>query len=437
MGKAIIVEISPGSLAEELNLEPGDKILKINKQEPEDLIDFQILWADEEVELLIEKKNKNLVLYEIEKDIDEGLGVKFGQAVFNRVYSCHNKCLFCFIDQMAPLMRKSLYQKDDDYRLSFLQGNFITLTNLRDLDLERIKKLHLSPLYVSVHTTDPDLRAQVLGNPKAALIMEQLKDLINAGIKIHTQIVLCPGINDGIFLDKTIADLSSLWPGIQSIAIVPVGITKFRKDFDKFPELTKEYAKQLIKKISLKKQHFKQKFAHYLVYLADEFYIKAGLDFPQSSYYEDFPQIENGIGLARMFIDEFNRLKTLLPKEVSYREYTIITSVLGQSILEPIIKELSLIKGLKLNLISVNNCFFGPRVTIAGLLTGSDILMGLKDINAGSKIIISDIMLKNGENIFLDGLTTNDVEEQLNINLIVVNNSAKALLNQLLYEPLD
>lgn len=431
MGKAVIAEVFPDSLAFELGLEPGDRILKINNIVPEDLIHFQYLWADEDIQLLIKHKTGEEVLYEIEKDYDEGLGVVFEQAVFDRIRPCHNKCLFCFVDQMAPAMRTSLYEKDDDYRLSFLQGNFITLTNLNDNDLRRIKELHLSPLYVSVHTTDPVLRTKILGNPKAHRIMEQLRTLIDWGIKIHSQIVLCPGINDGQYLEKTIHDLSSLWPGIQSIAIVPVGVTKFRKDLEKFPVFQKKYAEDLVDWISEKQHYFRKKFGPSLVYLGDEIYILAQRDFPSSDYYDGFPQTENGIGVSRLFLDEFKMEKDNLPCSTEEKHFIIATGKLGGKVLKPVISQLNNIKGVHLELKEIENHFFGSRVTVAGLLTGEDLLRGLKDVPKNKIVLISDIMIKKGENIFLDGLKPEDVEERLGIKVIPVENNAHGLLHQI------
>jgi len=430
---AIIYKVRPDSLADELGLEPGDKILKINGETPKDLIDFQFLWSDSEIELLVEKKNKEKMLFEIEKDIDEGLGVEFEQAVFDRIINCHNKCLFCFIDQMGPAMRPSLYEKDDDYRLSFLQGNFITLTNLRPGDFERIKELHLSPLYVSVHTTNPLLRIELLRNKKAGLINSQLDELIKAGINIHTQIVLCPGINDGESLDKTIEDLSKLWPGVRSIAIVPVGVTRFRKDLSKFPEFTKDYSKHLIEKVAFKQSYFRKKLGKTLVYLGDEIYIRAGMDFPKREYYDDFPQTENGVGLSRLFLDEFKQLKTTLPPKVSPRRYIILTGVLAQHILKPVVQELEQVEGVELELKVVENNFFGPRVTVAGLLTGKDLLTGLQGVEQGAKVIFPDVLLKQGDNIFLDNLSPEEIEKSLNIELIPVPATAKGLINAVIY----
>ncbi|MGI6226810.1 MAG: DUF512 domain-containing protein [Peptococcales bacterium] len=429
---AIIAEVRPNSLASELGLEPGDKIVEVNNIVPEDLIHFQYLWADEEIKLLVETKTKEEILYEIEKDYDEGLGVVFEQAVFDKIRPCHNKCLFCFIEQMAPEMRPSLYEKDDDYRLSFLQGNFITLTNIKEADLKRIKDYHLSPLYVSVHTTNKVLRKELMGNPKADRIMEQLQDLINSGINIHTQIVLCPGINDGEYLEKTINDLSSLWPGVQSIAIVPVGVTKFRKDLAKFPVFDKKYAEKLVEQITEKQIMFREKTGISLVYLGDEIYVQAQKDFPDYEFYDSFPQTENGIGVSRLFLDEFKMIKDKLPKTCSEDHFIIATSVLGSNILKPVLDELNLIKGLNVELKVIENVFFGSRVTVTGLLTGTDLIQGLQGTPLGTKVIISDIMLKKGENIFLDGLNPEEVGQKLGIELIVVENNAEALLDQII-----
>jgi len=434
MAKAIIAEVLDNSLAGDLGLKPGDKVLKVNNVTPEDLIHFQYLWADEEIELLIEKEDGKQILFEIEKEYDENLGVVFEQAVFDRIRPCQNKCLFCFIEQMAPAMRPSLYEKDDDYRLSFLQGNFITLTNLKEEDLKRIRELHLSPLYVSVHTTDKELRTKILGNPRAGKIMEQLSTLIDWGIKLHTQIVLCPGINDGHYLEKTIADLSALWPGIQSIAIVPVGVTKFRKDLDKFPVFRKDYAQQLVDMVTKKQSYFRKELGISLVYLGDEIYIQAERDFPSFDYYDDFPQTENGIGVSRLFLHEFEKIKADLPTKIKESHYVVVTGKLGSSVLKPMVDRLNTIKGLALDLLVLENSFFGPRVTVTGLLTGTDLLQGLKDVPKGSKVLISDIMLKKKENIFLDGLSPEEIAQKLGIEVIVVENSAQALVKKVIAE---
>ncbi|NMA02125.1 MAG: DUF512 domain-containing protein [Clostridia bacterium] len=430
---AVIAKIEENSLAEELGLEIGDKILEINGQNPLDLIDYQILWANEEIELLIEKnQSSEQILYAIEKDFDEGLGVVFERAVFDKMRTCHNRCKFCFVEQMAPEMRKTLYTKDDDYRLSFLQGNFITLTNLVQADLERIKNLRLSPLYVSVHTTDPDLRRELLCNENAGQILEQLKELTQAGIEIHAQVVLCKNFNDGAYLEKTIDDLSQLSPGIKSLAIVPVGVTKFRKNLEDFPEFDKIYVQGLIQNIEAKQKYFKEKLDNSFVFLSDEFYLRGDWDFPEASVYEDFPQLENGVGLSRIFIDEFELLKPSLPKAIKPRKYYVVAGVLGGQVLAPIINHLSQIKGLEIDLRILENTFFGPRVTVTGLLTGTDLLQGLKNLESGAKVIIPDILLKRGESLFLDNLTPQEIKEKLDVELIIINTTAQGLVEALL-----
>lgn len=432
MNHAVIAEVLPDSLAEELELEIGDKILKINDEEMNDLIDFQFLWADEEIDLLIEKKNKEQVLYLIEKDYDEGLGVVFERAIFDKMRMCRNNCIFCFVAQMAPGMRKSLYEKDDDYRLSFLQGNFITLTNLNEADFKRIKQYHLSPLYVSVHVTHPDLRNRLLKNKDAYKIMDQLTDLAKSGIEFHCQIVLCPGINDGEYLEQSLEDLKSLWPNVKSIAIVPVGITDFSPSPEKFPPMSKEYALNLVNYIEGKQHEFKKELGESLVFVADELYVKAEKMFPPREVYEDFPQTGNGIGISRLFIDEVHQLEKTFPKEVDNKSYVLVTSISGEFVLNSLIESLSKIKGLKIRLMVIENDYFGSRVTVTGLITGTDLIHNLRGIEPGTNVIISKIMLKDDEDIFLDGLTVEDVESELNINLICVENTARDLIEKIL-----
>ncbi|SMB94442.1 putative radical SAM enzyme, TIGR03279 family [Desulfonispora thiosulfatigenes DSM 11270] len=432
MGYAIISEVLPNSIAEELELEIGDKILEINNQQMNDLIDFQFLWADEEIDLVIQKTSGEEILYQIEKDYDESLGVVFEKAIFDKMRTCKNNCIFCFVAQMAPGMRSSLYDKDDDYRLSVLQGNFVTLTNLKDEDFDRIKRYHLSPLYVSVHTTSPDLRVSLLNNKNAYKIIDQLRDLAEAGIEFHCQIVLCPGINDGEYLERTLTDLKNLWPSVKSIAVVPVGITKFTKNPEKFPFITRDYAQNLVNYIENKQQQFKKELGDSLVFVADELYVKASKMFPSKEVYEEFPQTENGIGIGRIFLDEFMELEKTFPKEVSTKSYVVVTGVSGQFVLTPLIERMSQIKGLDLELKTVENSFFGPRVTVTGLLTGTDLIKNLRGLPKGTNVVISKVMLKQEEDVFLDGLTVEDVQRELNINLMCVDNTASGLINQIL-----
>ncbi len=428
---AEILAINPDSLAEELELEVGDVIAKINDKNITDLIQFQFEWAGEEVSLEIEKKTGEKEIYEIEKDYDEPLGVVFNQAVFDGLKYCQNKCLFCFVDQMAPNMRKTLYVKDDDYRLSFLQGNFITLTNLRESEIERIKKEHLSPLYVSVHTTNGELRKKLLNNPKAGKILDILKELSAAGIKIHTQVVLCPGINDGEYLEQTYLDLKDI-EGIQSLAVVPVGLTKFRKNLAVIKTYTKETALEIIEWAEKRQQACRATKNTSFLWLSDEFYQLADKKVPPYEIYEDFPQLENGVGMVRLLWDDFAHYN--LPEEIKpAKEFIIMTGASGRYALQPIVKRLNEIKGLQVELKVVQNIFFGSTVTVTGLLTGGCLLEGLKDAKEGSKVLIPSVMLKTHENKFLDDLTIAEVEDALgkNIKIIHAESTAKDIIDKI------
>lgn len=428
---AEISAVQPHSLAEELGLEVGDVISKINDKIITDLIRFQFEWAGEEVSLEIKKRTGEIEIYEIEKDYDESLGVVFNQAVFDGLKHCQNKCLFCFVDQMAPNLRKTLYIKDDDYRLSFLQGNFITLTNLQEKEIERIKKEHLSPLYVSVHTTNGSLRKKLLNNPKAGELLKILKDLSTAGIKMHTQVVLCPGLNDGEYLEQTYLDLKNI-QGVESLAVVPVGLTKFRKNLTKIKTYTKGTALEIIEWAEKRQQDCRNTKNSSFLWLSDEFYQLAGKCVPAYEIYENFPQLENGIGMVRLLWHDFAQCE--LPEEVKpAKEFVVLTGVSGRYALQPIVKRLNEIKGLRVELLVVQNTFFGSTVTVTGLLTGGCLLEGLKSIKEGSTVLIPSVMLKTHEDKFLDDLTTAEVEEGLgkNIRLITVQTTAQDVIEKI------
>ncbi len=421
----VISKVYPDTIAWETGLEAGDQIITINNKKIRDLIDFEYLWAEEEVEILVKKGDTGQEeIIQIEKDYDEILGVEFTSAVFDGVRHCKNNCLFCFVDQMAPEMRDSLYEKDDDYRLSFLQGNFITMTNLTEDDKKRIIDQKLSPLYVSVQSAEEKNRKFLLKNPQAERIISDLKELSSAGIEFHTQIVLCKGINDGEYLDYSIKKLESLGENILSLAVVPVGITKYRKNQDLFPEFTTEEAKEIIKKVHNYQKEFFDKRGYNFVYLGDELYIKGKEEFPSYESYDGFPQLENGIGLSRIFIDEYLEIKGNLPAKVE--ESRTIYLVSGKSpevFLSKIINELNKTENLNLKFMPIENSFFGSRVTVTGLLTGSDLLEGLKKIPKEADVIIPRVMLKQGEEIFLDNLTISDIEKELNIKITTFDNS--------------
>lgn len=420
---AIISKVKQGSIAEEMELEQGDLLVSINGQPVKDLIDYRYLAADEFLEIRIKKKNGEEWILEVEKDFDEELGLDFDRAIFDSMQTCQNRCLFCFVDQMPPGVRKTLYVKDDDYRLSFLQGNFVTLTNLSDDALKRIAEMRLSPLFVSVHTTNPDLRVKMLNNKKAANILDQLRFLKESGIIVHTQIVLCPGINDDEELERTIGDLIELWPAVRSIAVVPVGLTKYRDGLSLLRQITAEEAGRLIDRMKPLQEKLRDKYGVTLVYLSDEFYLIAGRPIPPVEYYDEFEQLENGIGLVRLLYENFKEIEKEIPKEVlPPQRVTLITGYLGEKALQPLVKKFGKVKGLSLTVKMVENKFFGKDVTVTGLLTGSDILASYKDETVNSDLLILPaVMCRKGEKLFLDGLTPAEIEKELGVPVKVID----------------
>jgi putative radical SAM enzyme (TIGR03279 family) len=427
-----VTKIIPESIAEEVGIEAGDRLLKVNGEELRDLIDLSFALADDYVELLIEKANGDQEIIEVEKEYDEDLGIEFESAVFDGIRRCANKCIFCFVDQMAPNMRESLYVKDDDYRMSFLYGNFVTLTNLVEQDFDRIRQLHLSPLYISVHTTDGPLRSKMLHNKKAAHIMDQITRLTDNGIELHTQVVLCPNINDGVVLEKTIEDLYQLYPSIQSLAIVPVGLSRYRNDCYPLEGFTSEQAYHIISMVTKWQEKSRLKHEVSFVYLSDEFYIAANQPIPSYEHYDEFPQLENGIGLVRNFLTEWESSSQIA---TDYSAPTYIDIVCGRSaekILKPLLNEL-VIPNLYIRIVPIENRFFGSDITVTGLLTGQDIVTGLSSLSGErTGIIIPGIALRKGEDVFLDDSKWQDIEKQLNIPVRVAYSAAD--LKRLLYQ---
>ncbi|SHG90629.1 putative radical SAM enzyme, TIGR03279 family [Thermosyntropha lipolytica DSM 11003] len=429
---ACIIDIIEGSIAEEIGLEKGDILLSINGQEIKDILDYQFYVQDEFIVIDVKKTHGEIITFEIEKDEDEELGVLFADIVFDRMKVCRNRCIFCFVDQMPPGMRKTLYIKDDDFRYSFLYGNFITLTNLKEKDWEKIIAMRLSPLYVSVHCMDPELRAKMLNNPKAKNISRDLKRLKDAGIEVHTQIVLCPGINDGVVLKESIEKLASFYPSVYSVGIVPVGLTKYRDNLFPLRSFTRKEAEEIIRLVDEYQKRFRKRLGRGLVYLADEFFIKAGQPFPPADYYDDYCQIENGIGMARILLDEFAEIIPELPQEIEPKEAFIVTGVSGIPVLEPIVDRLNLIEGLSLKLIPVKNEFFGEQVTVTGLLTGQDIINTLKDGYRDKIVIIPQVVCREGEEILLDDISLEDIKKATRARIYTVDGSAHSLVQTVL-----
>ena len=427
-----IEKVIEESIAQQVGITAGDILLSINGQIVNDMLDYQFYTSDSQIMLSIEKPDGDNWDIEIEKDFDEDLGLIFDGVIFDKMKRCKNKCLFCFIDQLPANMRTTLYDKDDDYRYSFLYGNFITLTNLNETDWSKIITMHLSPLYISVHCMDPVIRVQMLNNPEAAGIKKQLERLKDADIMIHTQIVLCPGINDGAVLKDTIDQLAKLHPSVQSIGIVPVGLTGHRDNLPALRVFTSSEAKEVINLINMYQARFRESLGYGLVYLADEFYIEVDMPVPDDEYYDDYSQIENGIGLTRIFIDQFDLLEPELPQEVEPHIVYLLTGFSALPVMNYIISRLNEIKGLRVVVLPVENHLFGGNVSVTGLLTGSDIINYLGIKYKGENVIIPDIVLKDGYDVLLDDVSIEEISRQTGAVIQIVDGSAQELVNAIL-----
>lgn len=411
------------SLAEKAGIQPGEKLCSVNGCNVQDIIELSFLTSDEVVELEIESAAGAKRLVHIEKYPDEDLGLEFESAVFDKVRTCYNNCIFCFVDQMIPGMRPGLYVRDDDYRLSFLYGNFITLTNMRDEDFDRIIRTHLSPLYISVHATDPDVRCKMMNNRFAGQLMEKINRLLEAGIQIHTQIVCCPGYNDGEVLKRTFADLYALHPGVLTMAVVPVGLTKHRAHLHPMRTFTPQEAAEIVDAVSGWQKQCREETGKSFVYLGDEFYLLAGKELPSSEYYDGFPQLENGIGLTRNFLNEWEAaLKTL--QYADGAEQAVIP--VGESafrVLQPMMEAFNRQYGTKHSFVSVKNLFFGGHVNVTGLLTGGDILAAVKD---SERLILPGVVLNN-DNLFLDDMSLDDFKRSFQGKVEIAKDAGELL----------
>ncbi|MGG7163630.1 DUF512 domain-containing protein [Clostridium ihumii] len=434
--KNIVAKVLPNSIAEEVEIESGDKLLSINGNEVKDIIDYKFLSTDEYLEIEVEKPDGEIWEIEIEKDYDEDLGIVFKEAILDKPMSCHNKCIFCFIDQLPEGMRKTLYFKDDDSRLSFLQGNFLTLTNMKEEDIDRIIKYRISPINVSVHTTNRELRKQMLNNRFAGNIYDILKKLANAGIKINTQIVCCKGINDGEELIRTIEDLYKLYPNIENLAVVPLGVTKYRESLAKLKLFDKESSKDLIGYVSKLQEKYIKETGSPFVRLSDEFYVMADMEVPSEEHYGNYEQLEDGIGMIRMLK---NTIETDVDNlnETGKGTFTVITGVSAERFIkEAAEKIMSKNSNITINVIGVENNFFGKTITVAGLLTGSDIIRAAKENVLGEYIIMPNNMLKRGyelgdegNGLLLDDYTVAQLEEILERKILICDYSGDDLIN--------
>lgn len=405
---AIVNGVVEGSIAEELGIEKGDEILSIDNSKMIDMIDYNFLCKSDLLTLEIKKLNGEIEEIELEKDFDEELGIIFESAVFDRVKPCLNHCIFCFVDQQPKGLRETLYVKDDDYRLSYLQGTYITLTNLSEDDKDRIKRMHLGPFYVSVHTTNPELRVKMLKNPNAGKALENLKWFRKNKIPFHAQIVLCPGYNDGAELERTLSDLAELKNTVLSVAIVPVGITQFRKEGLK--QVDKKCAQETIKIASKYKR----------VCCSDEFFLLAEQDIPPTKYYGNFNQLEDGVGSIRMLLDDFKSRK--LPKKIKTPlKLSFATSYAAKYAIDKIAEKLNKIKNLSVTVNPVKSDYWGQDITVAGLITTDDLIKTVKNIDADI-VIIPSVMLRPYSEDFLDGKNLSYVKEKTGKEFFIVKN---------------
>ena len=411
-----IVKVIPNSVAREIGIVPGDFVLKINSESINDQLDYRFNSAEEYIELLVQRGDEQ-ILFEIEKEYEEDIGLDLQEM---KMKSCGNNCVFCFVYQNPAGMRKALYFKDEDYRYSFLYGHYVTLTTVNDAELRRIVKQQLSPLYISVHSTEEKTRKLLLGIKKNDRLLEKIDYLVKGGIELHTQIVLCPGINDGIIFDQTVEDLKQFYPGIKSIAIVPVGLTKHRNDLFELRLHTNNELQNMIDYTNDYRKKLKKQFGTSFIYLADEFYIKAGTSFPSAEYYDDFYQIENGVGEFRDMIDNFDNNHNTMSTEINTPAHiTWVTGKLAAESLEKfIVSKLKVIKNLSIDLISIKNNFYGENITISGLLTGQDIYEQLNGKELGDIVFLPPKVL-NAESLFLDNWTISMLEKKLDTKFYV------------------
>lgn len=423
---ALITAVMPDSIAAEIGFEVGDRLVSINGQRPRDLIDYQFLCADEVLELEVLDSQGKPHQIEIEKDYDEDLGLEFDTALFDGLIQCNNRCPFCFIDQQPPGKRETLYLKDDDYRLSFLYGSYLTLTNLSPKEWERIEQMRLSPLYVSVHATEPDVRIRLLKNPRAGKILEQLGWFQERRLQVHAQVVLCPEINDGEHLTQTLLDLAQFHqedvPAVASVAVVPVGLTRFRPPEDELVPVSREKAQEVIAQVQALQIKFRQQYGSTVVWLADEWFLLAGQELPPESHYEDYPQIGNGVGSIRLFLKQFQKAARKLPKRLKTPHQ--FTWVLGNAVeraFQPILQRLNQVQGLEVRMVAIASDYWGQTMTVTGLLTGQDILHALKGKNLGDGILLPSLMLKQGDTRFLDDMTVEELSCQLGTPIISIS----------------
>lgn len=446
--KHIINSIEPGSIAEEMELEPGDILVSINGKEIEDVFDYHYLIHDEYLVAVFLKANGEEWELEIEKDYDEDLGIEFENGLMDDYKSCHNKCIFCFIDQMPKGMRETLYFKDDDSRLSFLQGNYVTLTNMKDKDLNRIIEYKLAPINISVQTTNPELRCKMLNNRFAGDALKKIDKLYEGGIEMNGQIVLCKGVNDGEELERSIRDLTKYLPYMESVSVVPVGLSKHREGLYPLEPFTKEDAIKVLETIHKWQDICMKEHNTHFIHASDEWYLLADMPLPEEDNYDGYIQLENGVGMIRLLLDEFyaalEQLKAdrddgstpeeLLPDTREHHKRTLVTGRLAAPFIEQMAKDcMKEFPNYEIEVVAIRNDFFGEMITVSGLLTGQDIVSQLKGKELGELLLLPCNLLRSGEEVFLDDMTLDEVKDALQVEVDIVKSSGQDLLDAMLF----
>ena len=428
----LIKSVDPGSIAEEMELEPGDVLLTIDGDEIEDIFDYEYKINSEEITLLVRKKNGEEWELDIVNEYQD-LGITFENGLMSDYRSCRNKCIFCFIDQMPPGMRETLYFKDDDSRLSFLQGNYITLTNMKDKDIERIIRFKLAPINISVQTTNPELRCKMLHNRFAGDALKKVDQLYEAGITMNGQIVLCKGENDGAELERSIKDLTAYIPLLRSVSVVPVGLTKFRDGLYHLEPFTKEDAKEVLSVIHKWQDRIYEQYGIHFIHAGDEWYLLAGQEVPEEERYDGYLQLENGVGMLRLLFEEFTEGYKSLTGDERQEELSIATGKLAYPYISAMAEKIEeKFPNLEIHVFSIRNDFFGERITVSGLITAQDLTAQLKGERLGSRLLIPCNMLKTDEDVFLDDFTVRQVSDALQVPIDIVKSSGRDFVEAIL-----
>ena len=436
----LIKKILPGSIAEEFELAPGDRLISINGHEIEDIFDYQFYAEDTYIEILIEKPDGEQWILEVDKEEDEDLGIEFDNGLMDEYRSCHNKCIFCFIDQMPKGMRDTLYFKDDDSRLSFLQGNYVTLTNMSDHDLDRIIQYHLSPINISFQTMNPELRCKMLNNRFAGEALKKVDRLNEAGIEMNGQIVLCKGVNDGEELAFSIREMMRYIPNLQSVSVVPVGLSKYRDGLFPLEPFTREDAREVLSTIHHYQNESYQKYGNHFIHASDEWYILAGEELPQEENYDGYLQLENGVGMMRLLLNEFEEAVKELQEKIradaldfSSREISMATARLAYPFIRDMAaRMMEMVPGLMIHVYEITNNFFGEMITVSGLLTGQDLIAQLTGKELGEALYLPQNVLRSGEEVFLDDVTVTEMEKALQVKVDIIKSSGRDFVNAVL-----